>query len=567
MFRFAGFELDLRRAELRGPDGGVVKLRPKTFEMLRLFAANAGRVVSKQELMQAVWPNVYVGEDSLFQCIREIRTALGDDKRQLLKVISGRGYLFDAEVTTEQDSAAAPVDEPSSETAAPTPPIPATYRMPFGLRAPAALAIVAVLGTIVGLAFASPIFGPGLAVKRAPTVVVMPFTDASGDQHGAGMAAGVTDGLIEGLARIANIRVVTRPLSANSTQTAATRPDGADFVVQGELGKSGTSWTLQARLIRPDGEVAQAVSHTVNPRDMDAPLQRSRLVAGVGHPMAVRLNAILESGARPPANGTNASLSGAKAAIEQATASINQTTRERFAASQTMLEQALAAEPDSIDIAVALAALKLRGIQMVWYSPEDSAKAESTAKAALERALKARPNHIPVLEAYCRFLNATNHFIESLVACARTLSFDPWNGLALYHIGLAKIQLGRFEEALETFKEADRYDTPQVSRWTWLLGAGWANLMLKRGADAVPWIERSIAITPATGRSHYLLAAAYQLSGRPDEAKAAMAKGNALRPGTNAVNIRTPTKNVSPVALAVGEEIVRTLVAIGLPER
>ncbi len=311
----------------------------------------------------------------------------------------------------------------------------------------------------------------------------------------------------------------------------------------------------------------QVITHAVTSRDLNAQMQRSRLVAGIGHQLAVRLNTLLESPVRPPANGNGGSLSAAKAAIEQATTSINQTTRERFAASQTMLEQALAAEPDSIDIAVALAALKLRGIQMVWYSPEDSARAESTAKAALERALKARPNHIPVLEAYCRFLNATNHFVESLVACARALSFDPWNGLALYHIGLAKIQLGRFEEALETFKLADSYDTPQVSRWTWLLGAGWANLMLNRGADAVPWIERSIAITPATGRSHYLLAAAYQLSGRPDEAKAAMAKGNALRPGTNAVNIRTPTKNVSPVALAVGENIVRTLVAIGLPER
>ena len=49
--------------------------------------------------MEAVWPNVHVGEDSLFQCIREIRTALGDDKRQVVRVISGRGYLFQAEVT------------------------------------------------------------------------------------------------------------------------------------------------------------------------------------------------------------------------------------------------------------------------------------------------------------------------------------------------------------------------------------------------------------------------------------------------------------------------------------
>ena len=76
MYRFAGFELDEQRAELRGPQGATIRLRPKTFEMLRLFAANPGRVLSKRELMEAVWPDVHVGEDSLFQCIREIRAAL-----------------------------------------------------------------------------------------------------------------------------------------------------------------------------------------------------------------------------------------------------------------------------------------------------------------------------------------------------------------------------------------------------------------------------------------------------------------------------------------------------------
>ena len=99
MLRFSGFELDSERAELRRPDGETIKLRPKTLEILRLLAGNAGRVLSKQQLMEAVWPNVHVGEDSLFQCIREIRAALGDDKRQVVRVISGRGYLFQAEVT------------------------------------------------------------------------------------------------------------------------------------------------------------------------------------------------------------------------------------------------------------------------------------------------------------------------------------------------------------------------------------------------------------------------------------------------------------------------------------
>jgi DNA-binding winged helix-turn-helix (wHTH) protein len=71
LYRFENFELDPPRAELRGADGTRIKLRRKTFDMLILFATNPGRVLSKQELAEAIWPNVTVGEDSLFQCIRE----------------------------------------------------------------------------------------------------------------------------------------------------------------------------------------------------------------------------------------------------------------------------------------------------------------------------------------------------------------------------------------------------------------------------------------------------------------------------------------------------------------
>jgi hypothetical protein len=59
-------------------------------EMLKVFATNPGRVLSKQELMEAVWPDIHVGEYSLFQSIRELRTALGDEQRQIIKLMSGR---------------------------------------------------------------------------------------------------------------------------------------------------------------------------------------------------------------------------------------------------------------------------------------------------------------------------------------------------------------------------------------------------------------------------------------------------------------------------------------------
>ena len=113
MFFFAGFVLDTDRAELRGADGVVTRLRPKTLELLRLLVTNSHRVLGKEELMEAIWPGIHVGEDSLFQCIREIRTALGDTKRQMVQVVSGRGYRFALDVSTGQASAPPPQQGPA----------------------------------------------------------------------------------------------------------------------------------------------------------------------------------------------------------------------------------------------------------------------------------------------------------------------------------------------------------------------------------------------------------------------------------------------------------------------
>jgi DNA-binding winged helix-turn-helix (wHTH) protein/Flp pilus assembly protein TadD len=552
VLRFSGFELDPERAELRRPDGGTVKLRPKTLEMLRLFADNAGRVLSKQQLMEAVWPNVHVGEDSLFQCIREIRAALGDDKREVIRVISGRGYLFEGEVTGTAVPGAAPAGparvEFSTETAE-TNREPARRRFNLSLRGRTALAATVALA-VLGSVIAVWMLRPGLILARGPaTVAVMPIADASNDPLVARMAANVSGRLTDGLAKIENIRVLV-------PEAAAPR---ADFVVNGELQKSEQAWTMRTRMTSTaTGEVKWTASYSVSLMDADLQLQQSRLAAGAGHALALRLNELLNADTR--------SADKSKVVIEQATAHIKQTSPERFQAAQAMLERALAEDPGDSDVQIALAALLMRGVQMVWLSPAEREEAEIKAGAMLQQALRARPNHIPAHEAYCRFLNATNQFRASLVACAKALSFDPWNGIALYHVGLAQIQTGRFEDALATFQQADRFDTPQVSRWTWMIGAGWVNMLMGRAEDAVPWLLKSIAITSASGRTHMLLAAAYQQMGRTEEARAAMEKGRELRPGSTVLNVPTPRKNASPVFLEAADRIMQLMAATGLPE-
>jgi formylglycine-generating enzyme required for sulfatase activity len=110
VFRFDRFVLDLSRGCLRLGDQEI-DLRPKTFEVLCYLAGNAGRLVLKRELFDAIWPNVAVGDDSLVQCIRELRLKLGDNDRRLIKTVSRRGYMLDA---TVRATAPQPVSDESA---------------------------------------------------------------------------------------------------------------------------------------------------------------------------------------------------------------------------------------------------------------------------------------------------------------------------------------------------------------------------------------------------------------------------------------------------------------------
>ena len=574
ILRFAGFELDESRAELRGADGAPIRLRPKSFAMLTLFVASAGRVLSKQELMQAVWSNVHVAEDSLFQCIREIRTALGDDDRSLIKLVSGRGYLFDAEVTQVARPSASAADPATAasggEVVATAGPDPATLvavapkagGMRLSLRA--AVAVVLTLGAVVGLAVAAGVMRPEVLTRPRPTVAVT-IVDASGDAPTSAMAANVAGDVIEGLAKINAIRVLSLPPQRPTLASAAApvpAPPSADIVVDARLQKDGANWVLRAQAVSR-GEVRWSVSVSVATDGVDPMLQQSRLAGGLGHELAQYLNTLLY----PGENADNrAAASRARIIVEQATAYINHTSRERFAAAQAMLDKGLAAEPDNIDLEAAAAANLLRGVQTTWYSGAEGEAAERRAQELLERALKAEPQYLPVLEGYCRFLQTTNRFAESLVACANALTVDPWNGLVRFHIGMSQALLGRFSEALATFEEADRFDTPNVSRWTWLLGAGMVLVLMERDADALPWLQRSLAITPGTGRTHLMMAVAYQRLGRYQEAKAAMAECLRLRPGSTVANVRLPLKNTSPLWREAAERAVPAEIAAGLPE-
>src|SRR5262245_60200531 len=98
---FGPFRLDLADERVwRGQE--VCKLTRKAFAVLRYLVEHAGRLVTKEELFKAVWPEVVVGDATLAVCVRELRQILGDTTKpaQYIETVHGRGYRWIAPLSS-----------------------------------------------------------------------------------------------------------------------------------------------------------------------------------------------------------------------------------------------------------------------------------------------------------------------------------------------------------------------------------------------------------------------------------------------------------------------------------
>lgn len=143
-YAFNKFILDVESGFLRH-DGNEIALQPKAFEVLSYLVERHGRLVTKTELMDAVWPETAITDNSLSQCLVQIRRALADDSQQMIRTVARRGYVFAAHVTTP------PLEMPRSgdhlRTEAATPvlvPVPPPGGPGSGLYRKSAMALAAV---------------------------------------------------------------------------------------------------------------------------------------------------------------------------------------------------------------------------------------------------------------------------------------------------------------------------------------------------------------------------------------------------------------------------------------
>src|ERR1700722_19982702 len=111
VYTFGTFVLDCENETLQTSDGAEIYLRAKSFALLRLMVENARRLLTRETIMEALWPNIFVTDDNITQCVSDIRRAFGPEVGHLLRTVQRRGYIFDAAVVGKPCRSSTPLVE------------------------------------------------------------------------------------------------------------------------------------------------------------------------------------------------------------------------------------------------------------------------------------------------------------------------------------------------------------------------------------------------------------------------------------------------------------------------
>jgi len=501
-YSFEGFRLDLRRAGLyRGE--AAVPLRPKSYEVLLYLVRNAGRVVGKEELLQQVWAGVIVTDNSLAQCIREIREALGDDAQAMVETAARRGYVFVPAVTPATDEA----------TVAPPP-----ARRWGAWAATGAAAVVLAIG-------AAWLFMAGDAREangRLP-VAVMPLASPSGEDY---FSRGVSADIAAALGRFPEIAVVSPDLvthlrAEGKSVEAIVRELKVRYLVEGNLDRSPASLRIAVRLTElPRGVLLW--SQTYDAPAADLPAVQDAITSKVAGALAVRVGDAEARRAAAKAPGTLQAYD----FVLRGRESLTRLNRTSHSQARQAFEQALALDRNYAAAYVGLGRVDLSAAAMGWTpDPEDAlTRAEHAALRAIALDDSDARAHVLLGRALAR----EGQYDRAIEALRRAVALNRSDPDAHAGLGDALLWSGDAAGAIDSLEAALAAD-PQLSGED-LFSLGAAYFLARRSDDSIRVLERAIARNEGNAFIYALLAANYSDAGRGAEARDAAAQVRRLDP-------------------------------------
>ena len=501
---FEDFELDtIRGCLLRG--GRPVHLRPQAYRLLKFLTENRGRLISKDQLIEEVWEGRAVTDDSLVQCLREVRQALAEDGNRYLRNERGRGYIFDDEISTapqpgwteqlniirvveeeqedERESASRtvrPALKPAVQTAAGS----REFRSP---RQRKALLALGVAGIVVAAAAFSYFSYSRNRVNAFTSIAVLPFVNETANPEMEYLSDGLSESLINSLAQLPNLKVIARSSSFQykgkdvSPQSAA-QALHVEAVLMGRVVQRGDNLIVSVELVDAR-DTTQVWGEQYNRRAGDLQAVQEEIALAVSEKLRLRLS------------GTQAEQLGRRAtdnaqAYQFYLNGLFSSRRRRVEDMRRALDyfnQAVALDPNFALAWSGMADAHLAFAANSWRDPKEAqANAKAAAQAALKlderlshahailgvikqqewdwagaenefkRAIVLNPSLVEAHNRYSEYLSIVGRHEEALAEAKRAQELDPLSLAVKVREAMVLSVWRRYDEALEIMLQVQK---------------------------------------------------------------------------------------------------------------
>lgn len=480
MLLFGDCVLDAERRELKRASG-VVSTGPQVFDLLLFLIENRARVVSKDDLLEAVWGGRIVSESTITSHINAARTAIGDSgqEQKFIRTVPRKGFRFVGDVTEASPGA---IDRQTA-----------------------------------------------LALPDKPSIAVLPFVNLSGDAEQDYFADGMVEDIITALSHIRWLFVIARNSSfAYKGRTSDVKQIGRDlgvrYVLEGSVRKAANRVRITGQLI--DAETGGHLWAERYEGALDDVFElQDRVTESVVGAIAQELErAEIARAKRKPTESLDA-----YDYFLRGMARFHAGGQENFDRALANFRKAIDLDPEYAS-AYGMAAWSLFWRRLNGWSTDlgqDAADGARLARAAVDLGKNdavalTRGGH--ALAHFTRDLDAGIDFVD------KALVLNPNLASAWFLSAFLRIWRGEPDEAVKRFEHAMRLSPLDTETFRMQTGVAMAHLMAKRFDDARIWAERAFRDVPIFPLSAAVISASCALSDRLDEARRAMADVRRLDP-------------------------------------
>jgi adenylate cyclase len=490
---FDDYVLDLARGCLLRA-GTEVPLRPKTFGVLKHLVEHAGQLVSKEELLAAVWPNLIVTDDTLVQSVGELRRVFAESGRDYITTVPRRGYRFEA---PRPAAIGAPLKRALR------------WRWKYGIIAPLAVAI-----TIAALWFGlRPREPKPDGLGTGPSIAVLPFQNQNDAAQREYLADGLTQDIINSLGRFSGLTVMSWNAVAGYKGAVAKPGEiagvlGVRYQVEGSVRYTADRIRVGAQLVDAQGRVLWSARFDEAPTDVFQLQDRiTREVAGA---LAIRVTEFEQQrvSTKPTASFD------AYDCLLRARPALQRPTRAGVVEARALLRRAIELDPGYAAAHSALGDTFHAAISMGWAEAPDEYWNRVVEHA--NEALRLDAANVRGRILLGRRYIAYNQFDEAQRQIDQAIAINPSDADALAGRGNILVWLGKSDAAIESLELAQRID-PELNAFD-RFALSLAYYLKRRYDESIEQSELNLRRNAEARFNYVVLAAAHAQAGEAEEA-------------------------------------------------